>query len=143
MKKSKLASLSLCAALVSLPVTADMFDGSEPLICALADIVECLPGGQCERVTAESVNAPRFWRINFEDKQLTTTRAAGTEQSSAIERMETLDNKLFLQGVEDGAENVQDGLGWSLSIAQQSGNMVISASGDDVAFVAFGACTPL
>jgi hypothetical protein len=143
MKKTKLASLSLCAALISLPATADMFDGSEPLMCALADLVECLPGGQCERVTAESINAPRFWRINFKEKQITTTRAAGKAQTSPIDRMESLDEKLFLQGVEDGLEGVKDGLGWSLAIAQESGQMVITASGGDVAFVAFGACTPL
>ena len=144
MRKSKLATVSLCAALASAPATAAaMFDGSEPLMCALADIVECLPGGECERVTAESVNAPRFWRIDFKQKQMTTTRAAGQAQTSPIERMESLDEKLFLQGVEDGVEGVRDGLGWSLAIAQDSGNMVITASGDDVGFVAFGACTPL
>ena len=143
MKRTKLASLSLCAALVSAPATADMFDGSEPLVCALSDLVECLPGGQCERVTAQSINAPRFWRIDFQKKQLTTTRAAGQMKTSPIERMESLDEKLFLQSVEDGVEGVKDGLGWSIAIAQDSGNMVITASGDDVGFVAFGACTPL
>ena len=142
MKRTMRASLYLCAALGCSSAAANVFDGSEPLICALMDIAECLPGGECERVSAESVNAPRFFRIDFSANQMTTTREAGDAKTSPIERMESLDEKLFLQGVEDGGEGVRDGLGWSLAIAQDSGKMVMTASGDEVGFVAFGACTP-
>jgi len=41
---------------------------------------------------------------------------------------------------EDGVEGVRDGLGWSASIAQDTGRFVLSASGERVAFVVFGAC---
>ena len=56
--------------------------------------------------------------------------------------MEFLDNKLFLQGADDGVEGVRDGLAWSMSISQDSGRMVITAAGGNEAFVVFGACTP-
>ena len=55
--------------------------------------------------------------------------------------METLDNKLFLQGADDGIEGVRDGLAWSIAISEDTGRLVLSASGDNVAFVIFGACT--
>jgi len=42
--------------------------------------------------------------------------------------------QLILQGV-------QEGLGWSLSIAKKNGAMALTVSGDDLAFVIFGACT--
>ncbi len=55
--------------------------------------------------------------------------------------METLDKKLFLQGADDGIEGVRDGLAWSIAISEDTGRLVLSASGDNVAFVIFGACT--
>jgi hypothetical protein len=36
---------------------------------------------------------------------------------------------------------VRDGIGWSLSIDEENGEMVLTGSGDEVAFVIFGACT--
>ncbi len=116
-------------------------DGSEPLICAAVDIMECIPGGGCERVSAQSVGAPRFFRINFAEGQITRTRPEGEEITSPIERTEEVDGKLILQGAEDGIEGERDGIGWSLSIDQSSGDMVLTGSGDEVAFVIFGACT--
>ena len=56
--------------------------------------------------------------------------------------MEILDSKLFLQGADDGVKGVRDGLAWSISIAQDSGRLVFSASGENEAFVIYGACTP-
>ena len=44
---------------------------------------------------------------------------------------------------EGGVEGVRDGIGWSLSVDEASGSMVLTGSGADVAFVIFGACTPL
>ena len=54
-----------------------------------------------------------------------------------------VDSKLILQGAEDGVEGVRDGIGWTLAIAQDTGKMVLTASGDAVAFTIFGACTTL
>ena len=116
-------------------------DGSEPAICALGEILECVPNQTCERVSAESIGAPHFLRINFADGQITRTRPEGEQITSPIERSEEVDGKLILQGAEDGIEGVRDGIGWSLSIDQTSGSMVLTGSGDQVAFVIFGACT--
>ena len=62
-------------------------------------------------------------------------------RSTDIENFETIDGKVIIQGAEDGIEGVRDGLGWSLALAEETGKMVITASGDDVGFVIFGACT--
>jgi len=47
-----------------------------------------------------------------------------------------------LQGVEEGVENIDDGLAWSIAISKKTGKVVLSASGDGVAYVLFGTCTP-
>lgn len=118
-----------------------VIDGTEPAICDAAEVLECVPGGTCTEVTPEGAGIPRFLRIDFAKQQITETRPAEDEVTSAIERSETVDGRLILQGAEDGFENVRDGIGWSLSIDQESGQMVLTGSGAEVGFVIFGACT--
>ncbi len=122
---------------------AASFDGSVPLLCASATVIECLPIAGCGQVAPEAIGAPQFMRLDFAGNRLTSTAADGTERSSAIERAETVDGKLILQGAEEGLEGVRDGLGWTMAIAGDSGRMVLTASGDDAAFAIFGACTTL
>ena len=116
-------------------------DGSEPVICASADIMECVPQGVCQRISAEDADIPRFFKIDFAEQRITRIQPSGDEISSQIERRETVDGRLILQGAEDGHEGVRDGIGWSLSIDEANGDMVLTGSGKDVAFVIFGACT--
>ncbi len=119
---------------------AEDFDGSKELICSIMDIVECGPGGKCQQVTAEEVGIPHFLKINFKNKKITATHIGGSKRSTDIENLEKIDGKVIIQGAEDGVEGDRDGVGWSLAIAQESGKMVLTASGDDVGFVVFGAC---
>jgi 6-phosphogluconate dehydrogenase len=120
---------------------AGNFDGSKELICSVMDIVECQPGGKCQQVTAEEVGIPYFFYISFKDKKISSTHADGSKRVTDIERFEKVDNKVIIQGAEDGVEDVRDGVGWSAAIAEDTGKMVLTASGDDVGFVVFGACT--
>jgi hypothetical protein len=129
------------ACMFSAPAVAGNFDGSKELLCAVMNIVECQPGGKCLNVTAEEVGIPNFLRIDFKKKNLNATFADGSKKRSPIKNSEKIDGKVILQGAEDGIEGVRDGLGWSLSIDEENGKMVLTASGDAVAFVMFGACT--
>jgi len=134
------AALSIC----SLPVCvqAASFDGSQNLLCAPQLVIDCGPGGNCEQSMAASVNLPNFFQIDFSAKELSAITEAENKRTSKIKSMEFLDGKLFLQGADDGIENVRDGLAWSISISQDTGGLVFSASGENEAFVIFGACTP-
>jgi len=143
MNKTAVTALALASACLALPAGAGSFEGSEPLICASAEILECVPVEGCKRVAAESVDAPRFIRIDFKTNTMSSERADGGARTSQIERSETVDGKLMLQGAEDGFEGVRDGLGWTLAIGQDTGTMSLTASGDAVGFVIFGACTPM
>lgn len=118
-------------------------DGSEAVICAAAEIIECVPDNECQRISAREAGIPRFLRIDFAGQQISRAKPNGDEITSAIERTEVVDGRLILQGAEDGFENVPDGIGWSLSVDQTSGDMVLTGSGADAAFVIFGACTAL
>jgi hypothetical protein len=131
-----------CAAMLGSAWAAD-FDGSRALICASTQVTECDAGAACRQVSVESIDAPQFFRIDFKAKTIRLARALGDARSTQIDRMETVDGKLVLQGVEDGQKEIKDGLGWSLAISQDRGGMVLTGSGDETAFVIFGACTPL
>ena len=48
----------------------------------------------------------------------------------------------MLQGAEDGYANLKDGLGLTLTVSEDTGQVVLTASGEQVAFVVFGACLP-
>ena len=118
-------------------------DTKKPAICANIEILECVPDEGCEKVSAQAANLPRFLRVDIEKKMVTRTRPDGTGQTSKIERSVEIDDRVILQGAEDGAEDVRDGIGWSLAIDKISGDMVLTGSGHDVGFVIFGACETL
>jgi hypothetical protein len=142
MNKMKIFSFIILSTwMLSVPAVAGDFDGSKELICSVMDIVECQPGGKCQEVTAEEVGIPHFFKINFKSKKISSTHADGSNRATDIERFEKVDNKVIIQGAEDGIEDVRDGVGWSTAIAEDTGKMVLTASGDDVGFVVFGACT--
>lgn len=130
--------MGLC--LLGAPALAGDFDGSKTLICAAVDVTECFPGGKCQKVTAEEVNLPDFLRLNFKDKNIRATMVGRENLETDIERVETIDGKLMVQGAEDGREDTKDGLGWTMAIDEFSGKLVFTAAGADVAFVVFGAC---
>jgi len=118
------------------------FDGSKPLLVSVNRVIECTPDGACEEISIESVGLPRFLRIDFAKK--TISRATGDDKrpATAIERQEVVDGKLILQGAEDGYAKMRDGLGWTLAISEATGQVVLTASGEQVAFVVFGASIP-
>ena len=132
----------LCIFFIPLSVNAGEFDGSQTLYCALMDTVQCMPGGKCQEVEAEEVNLPSFIVIDFKKEKITIPEVRGNKRTSKIENKKQVDGKLIIQGAEDGAEGVKDGLGWSIAINETTGKMVITGSGDEVGFVFFGACTP-
>jgi len=144
MKNMKLLGLiGLSIFISSLTVWAGDFDGSRPLLFSVISAMECTPDNGCRAVTTDSVGLPQFLKIDLNKKTIGPVSESDTRPDSVIERMERVDGKLILQGAEDGYESVRDGLGWTIAISEGTGRVVMTASGDQVAFVVFGACLPL
>ena len=116
-------------------IFAGDFDGSRPLICAILETFECSPGLDCIRGTAESVDIPQFLKIDFKTKTISGTKKDGTPRTATIGKKTLTDGKLILQGV-------QNGRGWNMVIAEETGKTTLSASDDKAGFVVFCACTP-
>ncbi len=115
------------------PVLAGDFDGSKPLVCAMIEAFECGPDTGCERGTPESNGLARFLRVDVGKKEVRTTKES-QERASKIEKVDHAEGVLLLSGT-------QNGRGWTLTINEATGYMVLSVAGDQVAFVVFGACT--
>ena len=128
--------------LAPLPGYAGDFDGKTPLLCATIRVLECPGDESCNQVDPEIVGMPQFFMIDFDKKEIRATTAGMTDKISQVERLEHVDGKLIIQGAEDGNPNIPDGLGWTLAISEETGKWVLSASGDQVAFIAYGACMP-
>ncbi len=107
---------------------------TKKLICAPVTFVECGVEGTCDRGTAESINFPRFIRIDL-DKRLAQGEAPdGKMRTSKIMNVVDSEGSMILQGA-------QLGRGWSAVINKATGKLVVTASASDFAVVVFGSCT--
>ena len=135
MKIIKALVMVLCFGLCQSVLAAEL-NGSKPLLCVPLAAVECVAGKACQSGSAESVNLPQFLRIDFKQKTVSGVRPNETKANSKIENIKVVEDALVLQGVENGR-------GWSISINQGTGKMVGTASGNEVGFIVYGACTVL
>jgi hypothetical protein len=117
------------------------FDGSQPLLCTVAEVTECLAGEKCKEVAAEAINLPRLLWIDVAKKTIQSKTAGHETRKSQIDQAKNVDGKLMLQGAEQGGDDIRDGFGWTIAIMEDTGQMVLTASGDLVGDVAFGVCT--
>jgi len=137
-----MVSIVLLVMFVPCLCMAGDFDGSKTLLLATQKGFECTSKYGCEEVSLEDLNLPSFYMINFKNKEITATPESGIEEVSKIERMESYDGMLLIQGAEDGYEGVEDGVGWTVSIQKDSGKAVLSGSMPEAGFIVFGVCTP-
>jgi hypothetical protein len=129
----------LAAAALALHVSpgglAATFDGSQAIICATFEILECEPGLRCEEETVDKLDAPQFLQISVQDKTITATRPSGAAVNAKIELVRHAEGQMFLQGIEKTR-------GWSMAINEAKGNMSLAIHDDASSYVIFGACTP-
>lgn len=85
---------------------------------------------------------PQFLIVDCKKMTISPLPPIAGRRDTIIKRMERINGKLFLQGADGGIENVRDGVGWTAEISEDTGRAVVTASGDDVGFVIFGACLP-
>jgi hypothetical protein len=134
--------LSLLFGLSAVAVAGD-FDGSQPVLCSVVSVTECTPADGCRAVMPESVAVPRFLRVDFDKKIVVPAGKGGGDRSSAIKRMERIGGQLILQGADEGIQDVRDSVGWTASVSEETGKLVVTAAGSEVAFVVYGACIPM
>jgi len=121
--------------------SADDFDGSKQLSGSVEKVLEINQFKISSDVDPDTVGLPRNFVIDFDEKTLRPSKDSLVRRISRIRHIGHIENKLVLQGVEEGVENIDDGLAWSIAISKKTGKVVLTASGNGVAYVVFGTCT--
>ena len=140
MRIMMVAATITAAAMVPGLAGAETFDGKTPLLCSAFQMFECELAHGCTQVTADELGAAGSWNIDFRKKQVTGT--AASSEPNTIDRVELLDGKLFLSGIQDGLPEERDGVAWSVSINNPDGVMTIMVAGEGVGIVGLGSCVP-
>lgn len=109
------------------------FDGSQPILCAVAETFECQSGQECKRGHADDINIPVFLNIDFKKKRILSTEKSGKKDVTKITAVSQADSMLLLHGTDAYH-------GWSIAIGD-TGKMSLALSAHQVGFVVFGACT--
>lgn len=135
--------LVLSASLLGVSTAAADFDGSKPLMCSFAKVIECPAGSKCRTVANDSIDAPDFVKFNFRKNEVVSTTAGVESAPDKIDNVQELDNFLVLQAIQGGTGGSRDTLGWSASIDKATGRMTVSGAGENAAFVVFGSCAAL
>ena len=142
--KSKYVVLLAWVFVLAMPPlsTAGDFDGTQPLLCTVVNFTECIMDEGCHEVAPVDVNLPRNFLIDVKNKIIKDKKEGESSRRSPIRSVQRIDNKLIIQGAEEGREGIQNGFGWTIAIMEDTGRMVLTASGYLVGDVAFGVCTP-
>ncbi len=138
--------ITLFATLMGFVSTASadgFYDGKTPLLCSVYQLFECDHPNACLTVTPDQIQGVSHMTIDF-SKKMITRAGEESEQKSDIKSVTTdLDGKLIIQGVEDGDPDTRDGAGWTISIMDPEGTMVMATAADGFAVVGLGACVPM
>lgn len=132
----KAFALALVTSLYNAGTSATSFDGSTNLLCAALDVVGCENGPGCVEGQARDFELPQFMLIDFEDKLKRSKDDVEKKVVSPIQNLQKTDKQIIIQGVENDH-------GWSATINRESGNINFAASGPEVSFMVFAACTTL
>lgn len=117
------------------------FDGKTNLTCTVQQLFECDSFAGC-RAVAEDVAYPiRHLDVDM-GKRTVKIEHLDSDLTSPISRTDVVNDKFILQGTDPGLKGEMNGGGYTMSINQTYGNMILTVAGQDVAFVGMGACIP-
>ena len=119
---------------------AEGFSGLETLACVADKGIEYRNPGSPKDFDPESVGLPATFIVDFKNRKIKPTKDSLVRRWTKIEQIKPIEDKLLVQGADEGVEGVQDGIGWSLAISKDTGQFVISASGTSVGYIVFGNC---
>ncbi len=146
-KKRFLLRSAVLAAIILIVFTsaapAGDFDGSNPLSGTTGRIIEINRYQIVDNVDPDTLGLPEKFLIDFKAKILRPSKESLVRRTIVFKHVVHIENKMVIQGVDEGLEGVDDGLAWSLIISKKDGQAVLSASGDGVVYVVFGVCSPM
>ena len=138
-----LAIVLLFLIVLKVTVFAADFDGKKSLYGVTEKIIKISRHRILDNVNPDTVGLPKKFVIDFSNRSLRPSADSIIRKTVSFRSLKHIDNMIVMQGVDKGVEGVNDGLAWNLTISKDNGRAVLSASGDGLAYVVFGKCTPL
>jgi hypothetical protein len=133
MGKTIIVFIAMCMLLLPGRLMAASFDGSSPMICAVVGAFECSLEKDCFEVTVETMNIPQFIKVDVANKKIGSPEESENKKETAIRNVSHNNGSLVLQGAENGR-------GWSIVIAEETGKMSGAISEAKAGFIILGAC---
>ena len=91
----------LCLVVIPLNAFAGDFDGSKQLSGSVDKVLEIYPSRIRHDADPDTVGLPRNFLIDFKEKLVRPSKDSVIRRTSKIKRVEHIENKLILQGIED------------------------------------------
>jgi len=127
---------------MTLDASADGYYCSRKVSGITSRIVEINRYRILDGIEPRTVGLPTRFRIDFESKKLIPSKGSRVSRTVYFERVDQIEDKIVIQGVDEGIAGVRDGVAWSLVISKKNGESVLSVAGDGVAYAVFGVCKP-
>lgn len=137
---SHIAGLALACGFLS---AAHAAPTSREILCSAVNVTQCQADADCESQSTLAADVPLFLRLDLNEKTVETTTRGGRKNTTVITGMSLSDGLLLLQGVEPAVKDERSAIGWTISLDESTGGMVITASGRDVSYALFGGCTTI
>lgn len=138
--KKLIAAGTILFALSALPLVAQepvISTDDHDLICDAGMVIDCSAGGECTTGSPESVDLPRFLRLDLDARQLTSPSPGFDGEVTPLAGVDRADGHIAVNG------RGRAGRVFSLSIDAGTGAMRASVLADEFAFLVFGGCVPL
>jgi len=127
----KMIAVIFCATML-LGAAQVLAAGADVRICALTKAFSCLSDEGCKEVSLAEMDLPRFVKIDLGSKVIASLDKQVSRPDTTFSAIERLEGMIVLHGA--------DARGWSMAIAEDSGGLTVTASGEDEGFVVFGNC---
>lgn len=138
-EKSSWLKMVFAIATVALPTSALALDPGTPFVCAAEVQIECVPERLCLGVQEDSDKIAPFLEV---DPEAMTANGAGPGAlgtSLEIKYYESINGLLIVQGSLSG-NDASDTLGWTMTVQESDGQMMVTASSFETAMVVYGSC---
>ena len=124
----------IAAFAISNPSWAENISGKDELLCSARHALLCVEDGECFDVPPGDIDMPQFVIVDIDRKTISTTRASGKNRSTRVNGFERSDEKIFMQGIDNGRA-------FSFVIEELSGVLTGAVAHNGVTVSVFGACT--
>jgi hypothetical protein len=130
-----LSSLLAALGIATAARAEGLLDGTKPLLCVSSEVFDCSGDTTCVEASAEGLNIPDLMRVDPSAKTISALDLEQRDQSSPIESVQVEEARLAFSGNDD------QGRGWTLAIARDTGDSVLAVNDATTGLLVFGECT--